>query len=197
MPFPALLAPLVAAAAPTLAKHGLDLLSRIFAGGVDQATEEVAALIERQTGIPMTAVAEEHLTPEQIQRLQAFEAEHQAKLLMLELDRLRLELQREQALLADVADARAMQQAALASHDPFVRRFVYWYASAMTGASFLYFTYASFIHDYHNGAEATQIITTILGFLLGIGMGSIVQFLFGSSAGSKSKEEKLVAPWRR
>jgi hypothetical protein len=35
------------------------------------------------------------------------------------------------------------------------------------------------------------VIDTVLGFLLGVSLSAIIQFFFGSSQGSKSKEKEL------
>jgi hypothetical protein len=87
--------------------------------------------------------------------------------------------------------ARALQQAALASDDPFARRFIYYYATGLSLLTFIFIFWAAFIHKYTEGDNAIRVIDTVLGFLLGVSLAAIIQFFFGSSAGSKSKEEKL------
>jgi hypothetical protein len=80
MPVP-LIAAALTAIAPALAKRGLDLLSGVFRGAVDQGTEEIAGLIEDKTGIDINDAADDRLTDDQWAQLKAFEFEYQAKLL--------------------------------------------------------------------------------------------------------------------
>jgi len=37
--------------------------------------------------------------------------------------------------------------------------------------------------------ESWQIINTVVGFLLGVGLSAIIQYFYGSSMGSKNKEK--------
>ena len=77
--------------------------------------------------------------------------------------------------------------------DPFAKRFIYYYASGLSLLTFIFIFWAAFLYDYANGGsnQALRVIDTVLGFLLGVSLSAIIQFFFGSSAGSKSKEEKL------
>ena len=188
-------APLVAAAlsaiGPALAKRGLDLLSGVFRGALDKGTQEIAGFIEEKTGIDINDVADEKLTEEQWAKLREFEFQYQAKLLEYrqQLDANALEL--EKVHQADRADARDMQKAALSSDDKLAKRFVYFYATGLTLLTFLFIFYAAFVHDYTTNPDAARVIDTVLGFLLGVSLSAIIQYFFGSSAGSKSKEEKI------
>jgi hypothetical protein len=192
MPVP-LIAAALAAVAPALARHGLDLLSGVFRGAVDKGTEEIAGLIEDKTGIDINDAAEDKLTEAQWAQLKEFEFQYQAKLLdyRQQADAQALEVERLRQ--ADRASARALQQAALASDDRFAKRFIYYYASGLSLLTFLFIFWAAFVYDYSNGGshQALRVIDTVLGFLLGVSLSAIIQFFFGSSAGSKSKEEKL------
>ena len=188
-------APLVAAAlsaiGPALARRGLDLLSGVFRGALDKGTQEIAGFIEEKTGIDINDVADEKLTEEQWAKLREFEFHYQAKLLEYrqQLDANALEL--EKVHQADRADARDMQKAALSSDDKLAKRFVYFYATGLTLLTFLFIFYAAFVHDYTTNPDAARVIDTVLGFLLGVSLSAIIQYFFGSSAGSKSKEEKI------
>jgi hypothetical protein len=192
MPVPIIAAALTAIA-PALAKRGLDLLSGVFRGAVDKGTEEIADLIEEKTGIDINDVADDQLTDEQWAKLKEFEFQYQAKLLdyRQQADAHALEVERLHQ--ADRANAREMQKAALASDDPFAKRFIYYYATGLSLLTFIFIFWAAFIYDYSNGGshQAIRVIDTVLGFLLGVSLSAIIQFFFGSSAGSKSKEEKL------
>ena len=188
-------APLVAAAlsaiGPALARRGLDLLSGVFRGALDKGTQEIAGFIEEKTGIDINDVADEKLTEEQWAKLREFEFQYQAKLLEYrqQLDANALEL--EKVHQADRADARDMQKAALSSDDKLAKRFVYFYATGLTLLTFLFIFYAAFVHDYTTNPDAARVIDTVLGFLLGVSLSAIIQYFFGSSAGSKRKEEKI------
>lgn len=188
-------APLVAAAlsaiGPALARRGLDLLSGVFRGALDKGTQEIAGFIEEKTGIDINDVADEKLTEEQWAKLREFEFQYQAKLLEYrqQLDANALEL--EKVHQADRASARDMQKAALSSDDKLAKRFVYFYAAGLTLLTFMFIFYAAFVHDYTTNPDAARVIDTVLGFLLGVSLSAIIQYFFGSSAGSKSKEEKI------
>jgi hypothetical protein len=192
MPVPIIAAALTAIA-PALARHGLDLLSGVFRGAVDKGTEEIAGLLEETTGIDINDVADDQLTDEQWAKLKDFEFQYQAKLLdyRQQADAQALEVERVHQ--ADRANAREMQKAALASDERFAKRFIYYYASGLSLLTFIFIFWAAFIYDYANGGshQALRVIDTVLGFLLGVSLSAIIQFFFGSSAGSKSKEEQL------
>lgn len=71
-------------------------------------------------------------------------------------------------------------------------RFIYFYATLLTLCSFAFMFYAAFLHDYAARPGSEQVINTVLGFLLGVAVSSVVQYFFGSSAGSKAKDEQLA-----
>ena len=192
MPVP-LIAAALTAIAPVLARHGLDLLSGVFRGAVDKGAEEIAGLIEEKTGIDINDAAEDKLTEAQWAKLKEFEFQYQTRLLdyRQQADAHALEVERLHQ--ADRASARDLQKAALASDDPFAKRFIYYYASGLSLLTFIFIFRAAFVYDYSNGGsnQALRVIDTVLGFLLGVSLSAIIQFFFGSSAGSKSKEETL------
>lgn len=188
-------APLIAAAlgtiAPALAQRGLDLLSGVFRGALDKGTQEVADLIEAQTGIDINDAADNKLTDDQWARLKEFELQNQVQLLSFRQQADATDLERQRLANADRADARGMQKAALASDDPFARRFVYWYAWGVTILTFIFIFCAAFVFDLENKTHAARIVDTVVGFLLGVTLSAVIQYFFGSSAGSKFKDEKL------
>lgn len=189
-------APLIAAAlaviAPALAKQGLDLLSGIFRGAATQGAQQVAELIEEKTGIDINDVADNKITDDQWGELKEFELQYQSTLLQYRQQSDANDLERERMLHADRAGARAMHIAELGSDDIFAKRFIYFYASALTLLTFAFIFYAAFVHQYTEAnKDASRIIDTVLGFLLGVTLSAIIQYFFGSSAGSKSKEEKI------
>jgi hypothetical protein len=190
MPVP-LIAAALTAIAPALAKRGLDLLSGVFRGAVDKGTEEIAGLIEEKTGIDINDAADDQLTEEQWAKLKEFEFQYQAQLLEYRQQADAHALEVERLHQADRASARELQKATLASDDRFAQRFIYYYATGLSLLTFIFIFWAAFIHDYTKGNDAIRVIDTVLGFLLGVSLSAIIQFFFGSSAGSRSKEEKL------
>lgn len=191
MPIP-LIATALSAIAPALAKQGLDLLSGIFRGALDKGTQEVADLIQEKTGIDINDAADSKLTDEQWGKLKEFEFQYQGKLLEYRQQADANALESERIAAADRADARSLQKAALASDDVVARRFIYFYATGLTLLTFGFVFYASFIHQYKPNDDATRIIDTVLGFLLGVALSAIIQYFFGSSSGSKAKDDKLT-----
>lgn len=193
MPFPFIGAAL-AAIAPALAKRGLDLLSGIFRGAVNQGADKVSELIKEKTGIDVNDIAENKITEEQWVKLKAFELEHQEQLLeyrkaidahALEVEKLRTE---------DTKKARTTQSGRDENDDPFIRRFTYVYAFLITVLTFVFIFMAAFFPTLFDKAlpdQSWRIIDTVLGFLLGVGLSTIIQFYFGSSSGSAKKTEDM------
>lgn len=96
----------------------------------------------------------------------------------------------EKAYLADVADARAMQQAALGQDDLFSKRFVYYFAMVWSLFAMSYFLAVTFIEV---PASGLRIADTILGVLIGTVLVGIFHYFFGSTSGGKLKSELLAA----
>jgi len=88
--------------------------------------------------------------------------------------------------LADVADARSMQKTALGQDDVFSKRFIYWLTA---GSLFLGFAYVFVITFLTIPTENQRFADTILGVVISIIFGTIYNFYFGSSQGSKDKDE--------
>lgn len=88
----------------------------------------------------------------------------------------------------NTADARAMQVAALQQSDTFSKRFVYYLAAFWSlGAA----AYIGLITFFTIPAGNVRFADTILGFLLGTVVATILNFFLGSSEGSKDKTEAL------
>jgi hypothetical protein len=89
----------------------------------------------------------------------------------------------------NTADARAMQVAALNQADLFSKRFVMYLATFWSVTAVLYIFLITFtvIPDLN-----VRFADTILGFLLGTVVATILNFFLGSSASSKEKTEVLA-----
>jgi len=192
MPIP-LIAAALSAIAPALAQRGLDLLSGVFRGALDKGTSEIANMIQEKTGIDINDAAENKLTDAQWGKLKEFEFEYQSKLLEYRQHADANALELEKVHQVDRADARDLQKAALDSDDVFAKRFIYFYAAGLTLLTFGFIFYAAFGFDYGRPGndKAVRVIDTVLGFLLGVSLSAIIQYFFGSSAGSKSKDAKI------
>ena len=89
--------------------------------------------------------------------------------------------------LENTKDARKMQAAALQQDDLFSKRFVYYLATfwSLVGATYLFLaTFTTVVNP--------KMADTVLGFLLGTIVATIINFFFGSSQGSKDKAKELL-----
>lgn len=91
---------------------------------------------------------------------------------------------------ADTENARAMQIAALGQEDKFSKRFVYYFAAAVT---LFAFTYISCITFGTIPSENVRFADTSLGFLLGSVLATIFGFFYGSTRGSNEKTNVVAA----
>lgn len=99
-----------------------------------------------------------------------------------------LDLEKLKAEYANTADARDMQKIALQQSDIFSKRFtmyltVFWSVAAAAYVGFITF---GVIPDNN-----VRFADTILGFILGTVVSTVLNFWFGSSIGSKEKGEAL------
>jgi hypothetical protein len=89
----------------------------------------------------------------------------------------------------NTADARAMQVAALNQTDLFSKRFVMYLAMFWSITAVLYIFLITFtVIPVLN----VRFVDTVLGFLLGTVVATILNFFLGSSASSKEKTEVLA-----
>jgi type III secretory pathway component EscS len=94
----------------------------------------------------------------------------------------------EQMYLVDVQDARAMQKAALAQEDVFSKRFVYYFASAWSLFSMLYFLAVTF---YPPPSDGVRIADTILGVLIASVIGVMFSYFYGTTRANKTKDDTI------
>jgi hypothetical protein len=190
-------APLIAAAisgiGSYLAKNGLDILSGIFKGAVDKGTEKVASMIEEKTGIDISRAAEaQGLSEAELVKLKQFELEYQEQLMQHTESIEQINLEYEKARFADTANARGMQEKAMDNEDPWVRRFIYFYAILLTVLSFLFLYLVLWNPEGKMiDPQNKDLVNTITGFLLGTTMSAVIGFFFGSSSGSADKGKQI------
>jgi hypothetical protein len=100
-----------------------------------------------------------------------------------------LDVQKLEAQLADVQNAREMQLKAMDSDDPVVRRFIYLFAWFWSIISVTYFFAVTFMKVPAEGRDFANII---LGFLVGTAVTTIFAFFYGSSKGSQDKNGMIT-----
>lgn len=162
----------------TLASGGLNLIANAFlAKGKEW--------VESKTGVDLSKAS---LSNEEMLKLQQYEMDHEEELLRLKLEDNKVSAELEKAYLADRQDARSMNKEALKSEDKFVRRFIYYLAIFWSIVSC---TYIGFITFGAIPPDNVRFADTILGFLLGTAIASILNFFYGSSKGSHDKTEAM------
>lgn len=154
--------PVLAPILATLAANGLGIVA-------DAVTKKGKEFVEEKLGIELTPDP----TPEAIQNWKLAVQTHERELLLM--------------AYGDVANARNMQVEALRQDDLFSKRFIYIFA---TFWSLFAAGYIGFITFGHIPEDNQRFADTILGFLLGTVVATILQFFFGSSMGSKEKEKR-------
>ncbi len=151
-----------------LASAGLELIESFIEAGKDKAVE----LIKEKTGIDLNT--KQTLTPADIARLKQFQ----------ERERAFLEL-----MLQDRASAREMQKVALKQESWFAKNFVNLFALMWSLAAI---AYIFIVTTMQIPQQSVRFADTILGFLLGTIIAGIIGFYYGSSLGSKIKDEVLT-----
>jgi hypothetical protein len=155
--------PILAPILAALASNGLGIVA-------DAVTKKGQQYVEEKLGIDLT----QKPTPEVVAQWKDAALAHEKELV--------------QMVFADRANARNMQVEALKQTDHFSKRFIYYFATFWSISSALYIAFITF----GNIPEANvRFADTILGFLLGTIVATIVQFFFGSSDGSKQKDSAL------
>lgn len=154
--------PVLAPILATLAANGLGIVA-------DAITKKGKEFVEEKLGIELTPDP----TPEAVQNWKLVVQAHEKELLAM--------------AYGDVANARNMQVEALRQDDLFSKRFIYIFA---TFWSIFAAGYIGFITFGHIPEDNQRFADTILGFLLGTVVATILQFFFGSSVGSKEKDRK-------
>lgn len=100
----------------------------------------------------------------------------------------KLELKELDLILSDKASARQMQIEALKQSDKFSKRFVYFFGAISVAIGMTYVFLITFVKIPE---QNIRFADTILGVVIGVIITTVFQFFFGSSKGSKDKEELL------
>ena len=155
--------PVLAPILATLAANGLGIVA-------DAVTKKGKEFVEDKLGVELTPDP----SPEAVENWKRAAQEHERELLAM--------------AYGDTANARSMQVAALQQEDLFSKRFIYIFA---TFWSLFAAGYIAFITFGHIPEDNQRFADTILGFLLGTVVATILQFFFGSSMGSKRKDKEM------
>ncbi len=83
-------------------------------------------------------------------------------------------------------DARAMQVQALAQNDSFSKRFIYYFAGFWSVFAVVYIGCITFVAI---PPDSVRFADTILGFILGTVIATIINFFFGSSSGNEKRTQ--------
>lgn len=159
------MAPLIASIVSGLISNNLPKVAQAV---VDKGLDYV----QEKTGIELKP----DMNPEEVKALREAAQKHE-------------EFKIEQAN-KNTADARAMQVAALQQDDKFAKRYVMYLATFWSITAVAYI----FLITFTNIPETNvRFADTILGFLLGTVVATILNFFLGSSASSKEKTEVLAA----
>jgi len=159
------MAPLLAGIVSSLIQNNLPKVAQAV---VDKGLDYV----QEKTGIELKP----DMNPEEVKALRESAMKHE-------------EFMVEQAN-KNTADARAMQVAALQQDDKFAKRYVMYLATFWSITAVMYI----FLITFTNIPETNvRFADTILGFLLGTVVATILNFFLGSSASSKEKTEVLAA----
>jgi hypothetical protein len=158
--------------------QGLNLLSNaVMSKGKDW--------IEEKTGIDVSKAS---LSQEELVKLRQFEMEHEEELRLIQQGDDKLSAEIEMAYLKDVDSARQMQVSALSQDDLFSKRFVYYLAIfwSLTAALFIGFVTFTTIPE-----QNIRFADTIIGFLLGTIISTIMGYFYGTSKSSQNKDELI------
>lgn len=171
MPIPVFLLPLLS--------KGLDLVA-------NAALAKGKQWVKEKTGVD---VDEANMSEENLLKLKKFQLDNQLELERMKQDDDKLDAELQRMYLADVQNARLMQMSALGQEDKFSKRFVYYFAIAWSAFSM---AYLGFITFGHIPEVNTRFADTVLGFLLGTIVSTIVGYFYGSSRSSGTKDGLLA-----
>jgi hypothetical protein len=160
--------PLLAPILAQLAGAGLQKVAdSVLEKGLDQ--------VEEKLGIKLTPNEDGVLDDSKLAEIQMAAMKHEE--FMAELD------------LKNTQSARDMQQKAMESEDPFVRRFVYQFAWLW---SVFAIGYIILITTYSIPEKNIRFVDVVLGFIMGTVVSTLLNFFFGSSQSSKDKTKEMA-----
>jgi hypothetical protein len=157
--------------APILAQLAGAGLQKVADSVLDKGLEQV----EEKLGIKLEPNADGLLDDSKLADIQMAAMKHAE--FMAEID------------LKNTQGARDMQQKAMESDDPFVRRFVYQFAWMWSAFAI---GYIILITTYSIPEKNIRFVDVVLGFIMGTVVSTLLNFFFGSSQSSKDKTKELA-----
>jgi len=149
-------------------------LKNIFSNGASKLVDSVAQGLDSLiTNKEERQAAQLAITKEVNRALEAMEAQSN---------------ELEKAYLQDVGNARDMQKAALAQSDNFSKRFIYYFSAFWSVISAAYLCGITFVEIPPNNI---RVVDTVLGFLLGTAIAAMFSYFYGSSLGSKNRNDQV------
>lgn len=163
----------------TLLEAGLGILGNaVLSKGQEVIEEKLNVNLDKMTST----------TEGKIQLLK-IQTEHEEFLSNLAVKTKEQEIESKKIDQANTDGARALQIAALAQQDGFSKRFIYYFASTWTLFSIVYILLITFLNI---PTANVRFADTILGFILGTIIATIINFFFGSSKQSQAKDTALA-----
>lgn len=159
---------------PLIASIVTTLVANKLPGVANAVIDKGLDYVQEKLGVELKP----EMSPEEIQKIRQEAVKHEEFLI-------------EQAN-KNTADARDMQKIALQQDDKFSKQFVYWFAAGWSMFAAMYITLITFMTVSND-----RVADTILGFLLGTIIATIINFFYGSSADSKKKTDVMAAELKK
>jgi hypothetical protein len=169
------MAPILAA----LASKGLNLI-------YDAVSKKGQEFVEEKLGVKLKP----DMSDEDALKLKQIEFDNEESLRKWALENRKLDIEETRIYLDDVAKARHMQEVALGQADVFAKRFIYYAAIGILLFSGVYITAVTFMPIPESNL---RFVDTVLGFVLGTLVSTVVYFFFGSSRQNKAKDDSIAA----
>lgn len=156
------------------------ILSSLISGGLPSVAKAVVEkgteYVEEKLGVSLKP----EMTQEELQKISEAAMKHEEFLIS--------------EGYKDIADARDMQKEALKQEDVWSKRFIYIFAGIWSIFSMVFIFAITFGNVPQ---ESIRFADTILGFLLGTIIATIIQFFFGSSVSSRKKTDEMFDEMRK
>lgn len=172
----------------TLIQMGLPYIADVVTG---MAKDKAEGFIKEKTGVDLDLSSVGDVSENELEKLRHWndhDLKKQAEANRHEEAEMEHELNFFRAEMEDKNSAREMQKTALQQDDLFSKRYVYYLATfwSLVGAVYIFMITFMDIPE-----ENVRFADTVLGFLLGTIVATVINFFFGSSKGSKDKTDSM------